>query len=111
MAGAVFCYCAYVNRPGSNRSRTAHRRGKKMRVSKGTVGYGNRAAMRARRAQLIFREGNAFVRERGSANRAKVIELHGQPFVHAVKIRNVIERATFALLSALAVAGMEHGNV
>src|SRR5882762_9542769 len=107
----VFRHCADVNRAGANRFRPADGHGKKMRVSKRNVGYGNRAAVWARRAQLIFRNGNALVRERRSTNRAKVIELHGQPFAHTIKIRNVLERAPFALLSALAVAGVEYGNV
>src|SRR6266481_4445190 len=111
IAGAVFRDCSYVNRTGANRFGPAYRHGKKMRVSKGHVGYGNRAAMRARSAQLIFRNRNALVRERGSANRAKMIELHGEAFAHAVEIRNVLERAPLTLLSALAIPGMEDGNI
>ncbi len=67
--------------------------------------------MRARGTQFIFRNGNAFVRKRGPANRTKVIELHDKPFAHAVEIRDVIERAPLAPLSELAVAGVQQGDV
>ena len=66
--------------------------------------------MRARNTQFIFRDRNIFVRERRPANRAKVIELHDQPFAHAVEICNLVERAPFALLGALAITGMEQGD-
>ena len=82
-----------------------------MRIPKGNVGHGNRAATGARRTQFIFRNGNALVGERGSANRSKVIEFDCQPLAHAVEIRNVVEGAPFALLGELAVAGVEQRDV
>src|SRR5882724_2359899 len=111
IAGAVFCYCAYVNRPGSNRFRPAHRHGKKMRISKGNVGYGNRAAMRAGRAQLIFWDGNALVGERRSANRSKVVELHDETLSYVKPIGNLFEGAPLTLLCALAVTRMQESKV
>ena len=81
-----------------------------MRIPERDVRYGNHAALRAGRTQFIFRNGNALVGERGAANRTKVIELHDKPFPHSVEICNVIERAPFPLLGALAVARMQQGN-
>jgi len=54
----------------------AHRHGKKMRIPEGDIRYGNRTAVRTGRTQFIFRNGNVLVRERRTANRAKMIELH-----------------------------------
>ena len=82
-----------------------------MRIPERDVGYRNRVAARAGRAQLILRYRNALVRERRTANRAKVFEVRDKPIAHAVEIRNFVERAPFALLRALAITGVEQGDV
>src|SRR6267143_2821097 len=107
----VFRHCADVNRAGANRFRPADGHGKKMRVSKRNVGYGNRAAVWARRAQLIFRNGNALVRERRSTNRAKVIELHDETLSYLEPIGNLFEGAPLTPLCALAVTRMQETKV
>src|SRR5437660_6980525 len=111
IAGAVFRHRSYINRSCANRLRPAHRHGKKMRIPERDVGYGNRVAARAGCAQLILRYRNALVRERRTANRAKVFEVRDKPIAHAVEIRNFVERAPFALLCALAITGVEQGDV
>src|SRR5437899_10632768 len=82
-----------------------------MRIAKGNVRHGDCAAARPGSTQFIFRTGNALVGERGPANRAKMLELYNQPFALPVKIRNVLKRATFAFLGALAVAGVQQRDV
>src|SRR6267142_3120968 len=111
IAGAVFRYRSDVDRSRADRFRPANRHGEKMRIAKGNVRHGNGAALGPGHAQFIFWNGNLFVRERGPANRTKVIELHDKPFAHAVEIRSVVERAPFALLRALAVTGVEQRDV
>src|SRR5713226_9988340 len=101
--GTVFRHRPDVNRSRADRFPPAYRHGKKMRIPKRNVRYGNRAAMRARGTQFILWNGNALVGERGSANRAKVIKLYGKPLAHAVEFRDLIERASFAPLSELAI--------
>src|SRR6266581_4373548 len=54
VAGAIFRYRSDVDRSCADRFRPAHCYGKKMRVAKGNIRYGNRAAVRTGRAQFIF---------------------------------------------------------
>src|SRR6266700_1189613 len=111
IARAVFRHRSNVNRARADRFRPTHRHGKKMRVAKWHVRYRNRAAMRAGRAQLVFRYGNLFVCQRGPTNRAEMVELHHQPFAHAVEIRDVFESPPLAPLRSLPVACMKQGDV
>src|SRR5260370_3156560 len=81
-----------------------------MGIPKGNISHRNRAALWAGRTQFIFRNGNALVSECGTANRPKVIELHDKTLAHAIKIGNLLERASFAPLRNLAIAGVQQSN-
>src|SRR5438046_4266871 len=111
ITGAVFRHRSYINRSCANRLRPAHRHRKKMRIPERDVGYRNRVAARPGRAQLILRYRNALVRERRTANRAKVFEVRDNPIAHAVEIRNFTERAPLPLLSSLAISAVAQVDV
>src|SRR5712692_524214 len=91
--GAVFGHRPDVNGPRADGLRPAHRNRKKMRVPKGNVSHGDRAAVWPGFYASRCGNGNVLVGERRPANRAKVIELHNESFTHAVKVRNFVERA------------------
>src|SRR5690242_2082237 len=111
IAGAVFCDGSDINRARAYRFRPAHRHGKKMRVAKWYVGYGNSASIRPRGSKFIFRHGNLRVRERRSANGPEMIQLHHESMAHAIEIRDRFERLALALLRALSISRMEQRNV
>ena len=51
------------------------------------------------------------VREGGTPDGAKVIELRDEPFAHAIEIRNLFERAPLALLRPLPVSRMKQRHL
>src|ERR1700732_3317401 len=78
IAGAVFGHRADVYRARSDRFGPAHRHGKKMRIAKWHVGDRNAALMRRGRVELIFGNADVLVRQRRTADRTEVIELHDE---------------------------------
>ena len=62
--------------------------------------------------ELIFGDGDVCVGESGATDGAEMIELDDQAMcVHAVKVSDVVEGLAFALLGALAVAGVEQCDI
>ncbi len=104
ISGAVFLHRTDVNGAGPDRFGPTNRDREKMRIAKGHVGDWNTAAVRRRRVELIFGNGDILVGERGAANRPEVIELHDEPPLHAVEIGDVGKGAEFPILGELAVS-------
>ena len=84
-----------------------------MRIAKGNVSDGNAAAVWAARVQLIFRDRDALVGERGTSDGTEVIELYDQSVARGdvVEVGDLAEGTAFALLRTLAIAGMKKCDV
>src|SRR5438046_2636326 len=65
-----------VNRASTDGLRPADLHGKEMRVAEGNISNRNAAAVSAGRVQPIFRDGDTLVRQRGTSDGPKVIEVH-----------------------------------
>src|SRR3954447_12656374 len=84
-----------------------------MRIAEWHVSNRDAATRGGGRVQLIFRYGDALIRKRRSAYSAEVIEVHNQTIMrrNVIKIRDLAEGPALAILSALAVSGMQERHI
>src|SRR5260370_289538 len=92
-------------RPGSFRPTDRH--AQKVRVAEGDISHRNRATTGPRRAQIIFRNGNVLVRQRGSADGPEIIQPDREFFADTIEFSDLGKGTELSRLDALTVAGME----
>src|SRR5580700_8706868 len=111
IAGTVFGYGTDVDFVGVDSLGPTDGDAKEVGVAKRYVSDGYGTAVWAGGVEFVFRDIDIFVGECGAADGAKVIEFDHQPCGHLQEIGNFAEGALFAGFGALAVTGVEEGDV